>query len=185
MKNIITNSFKTIIFTGLIICSFTITGNALASAIINSVKINNTDNPSIVAGTPATATISVSLTSLDVWKSTGYKFGNGNWICVDTPDHLCNTTAIESFLITAPSGIGINNVNFEIYRNNDCTDGLDMASPASLLTAGKNIFSLGTGNTWLAIILLLLIIAVVIFVIFFIIKRDNIQRTKNISEYKQ
>jgi hypothetical protein len=164
------NNFKKVLFVALILSSFIIAGNASASATIISAKLNGSSDLTANPNAQVTATINVNLTNSTVWRSTAYKIGTGNWNCVDTPDHSGNIVASETFLITAPREAGTNNVNFEIYENNNCTNGLDMASAsASLLTAVTNVFSLGTGGIWISL-LILIILAIIIF---YIVKKVN------------
>jgi hypothetical protein len=178
------NKFIKIFFASamaLAVSVFFAAGSVSAAASINSVKLNGANNISVGPGSAVTAVINVTLTNSSVWRSTAYRVGNGNWICVDTPDHSANTTASETFLINAPSKQGSKNVNFEIYGNNDCTNGLDIASAsASLSTVVMNILSVGTGKIWLSVILLALIIIVVVFVIFSIVKKTSV-KNKNYS----
>ncbi len=171
----------------LAISGFFVANSASAAAVINSVKVNGADKTTIEAGAPITATINVSLTSPSVWKSTAYRFGDGNWNCVDTPDHAGNTAAAETFLITAPTKQGTSDVNFEVFENNNCTNGLDMASvpaSASLSVAVINVLSFGTGKTWLSVVLLALILIVAALVIFYIIRGTIYKKIKVNSEDK-
>lgn len=165
----------------LVVGCFLTSNSASAAAVINNVKVNGAGAATVNPGVPITATVNVTLTSLSVWKSTAYRFGDGNWNCVDTPDHSGNTTAEETFAITAPVEAGTKNVTFEIYGNNNCTNGLDMAlAAASLSGAVMSIFSLGTGKVWLAV----LIAIVVAIIIFYTTKRIIGKKTKINSEDK-
>jgi hypothetical protein len=169
----------------LVIGGFLAAGSASAEATIDNVTLDGLNNITVIAGSPMTAKVDVSLTSPTAWKSTQYKFGNGSIICVDTPDHQGNGASAETFAITAPSKLGTSKVNFKVYENNDCTNGRNITSvlaitgvPASLLTAAINIFSFGTGGAWLSIALLILIIIAGVFVISYIIKRIVDKKSK-------
>jgi hypothetical protein len=180
MNNILVGNYKkvflAILAAVLIVSSFFVAGSALASATINSAKLNGLNNLTVEGSALITVTVDVSLTDQSVWKSTAYRFGDGSWTCVNTPDHTTgNTTATETFPITAPAKIGTSNVNFEVYGNNDCTTiSLDVTvAPANLLTAVRNVLSFGTDKMWLLVISFLLIIAIVVFTIFYFVKRGN------------
>ncbi|MDP3882568.1 MAG: hypothetical protein Q8Q48_00745 [Candidatus Staskawiczbacteria bacterium] len=176
---------KKIFFAILMVGTLGFAGNVLAEATINSVQINGADSINVRAGEPITATVNASLTNSSAWRSTAYRFGEGSWNCVDTKDHKGVTTATETFLITAPVRAGTNGVSFEIYTNNDCTNGPDITVlSASLLTTFINIFSFGTGETWLSIVSSVLIIIVLAFAIFYIIKIIIGKKTKINSEDK-
>ena len=174
MVNNMKNNFKKVFFAALILSSFIIAGNASASATIISAKLNGSSDLTANPNAQITATVSVNLTGSTVWRSTAYQIGAGNWNCVDTPDHSGNTTVAETFSITAPREAGTNNVNFQIYENNNCTNGLDMASAtASLSTAVIKILSLGTDQIWLSLLLILIIFEIIIFYIVKIIIKKN------------
>lgn len=162
----------------LMVGGFVFAGNALASATITSVKLNGSGDATANPASKVTATVNVNLTSPSVWRSTAYRIGEGDWNCIDTPDHSGNTNALETFPITAPRQAGTNNVNFQIYENNNCTNGLDIASAsASLLTSVTNIFSFAQGGMWLFI----LIVIILVVAIFYIAKIIIGEKTK-ISE---
>lgn len=139
---------------------FAFADSVLALATINSVKINGAENAVVEPGKAVTATINVSLSG-SPWRSTAYHFGVGIWNCVDTPDHPDGTTAEELLLINAPVKTGTSDVSFEVYENNDCTNGLGVASVASLLSAVGNAFSSGIGKIWLYVAFFVLITIVV------------------------
>jgi uncharacterized Zn-binding protein involved in type VI secretion len=172
MKNI-SNKLKKVFFAVLIISSFAFAGAVSADATITSVKLNGSNNSAAQGGAQITATVNVSLNGMSAWRSTAYKIGDGAWNCVDTPDHSGNT-ATETFLITAPAKMGTDAVNFEIYGNNNCTNGLDIASAsASLLTAVTNIFSFGTGEIWLSALIIIILAFAVFYIVKIILKKNT------------
>jgi len=163
----------------LILGSFVCADNVFAEAIINSVKLNGPDNLIIKGGEQITATINVSLTNSSVWKSTAYRFGDGDWNCANTQDYSATITKEESFLIYAPIKQGTSDVNFEIYENDDCTNNLNSVSlSANLSSAVLNVLSFKTGKTWLSVVILVLIIIIASFITFYIVKKVVDGRTK-------
>jgi len=174
MENNMKNNFRKVFFAVLILSNFIFAGNVLASATITSAKLNGLSDLTANPAAQVTATVSVDLTNQSVWRSTAYQFGNGNWNCMDTPDHSGNTAASETFSITAPREAGTNNVNFQIYGNNNCTNGLDMSSAtASLLSAVTNIFSFGTGEMWLSLLVIIILALAVFYIVKIIIKKNK------------
>ena len=136
-----------------------------AETLINSVKLNGSDNLTVEGGGKIFAAVNVTLTNPSVWKSTAYRFGDGNWNCIDTQDYSGNITVIETFPIPGPAKMGTSNVEFSIYGNNDCTNGLNpKMMSANLLTSVTSVLFLGTGGIWL-FVLVLIILAIIIFYI--------------------
>jgi hypothetical protein len=172
------NNCKKFLFTLAVVLliagGFFVAHTVLAYATIVSVKINGTDNSSVQSGVPIPVTVIVYLTTPNTWKSTAYQFGDGSWTCIDTTDHEGDGTVSETFFINAPSKVGENNVGFEVYGNNDCTNNSDVAiMSASLLSAFINVFSSATSKI---IILLLLTVIVVIFFVLYVVRRATDKR---------
>lgn len=154
--------FHIILAVGLMMGLFLVAGSATASLLVGGARLNGLNDLNAGGGDKIAATISVDITNGSVWKSTAYRFGEGEWVCVDTPNHTGDGLASETFLITAPSQEGTSNANFKVYSNNDCTDGLGVVSAtASLMTASINILSLKTNEIMLIVASMLLIVLMI------------------------
>jgi len=145
---------------------------ASAAITIDDISLNGGSNLAISTGDQITAGVTVTLTDSSSWGSTSYKFGEGDWICIDTPDHFANSTATETILITTPSMPGVEDVKFEAYSNNNCTNdvGMTMAT-ASLSEPTFNLISLGAGRLWLLAFLFALVITVILIIAPRVIKK--------------
>lgn len=71
------------------------------------------------------AKLKVELKYNDWWRSTKWKIGNGNWNCIDTPNHQDTVSGAayfqETFNINAPGTVGLYNVEFRAYNGEGCS----------------------------------------------------------------
>jgi hypothetical protein len=149
---------------------FSFAFNVSAESEIVSATLNGTSQWTTESGSQVTAIINVKLTEFSSWRSTAYQIGNEPWVCVDTPDHFGNITTSEIFPIIVSQKAGSVNVNFQIFENNNCTNGIESAiASADLSSAFMNAFSIII--QWQFLLFLALIIFL-IFIIFYIVKKN-------------
>jgi hypothetical protein len=119
-KYLISALVVTTIFSGAFLV---IPSSVLASRTITSAKLNGTNSITVKGGASITAAVTVQVTNNSYdWTHTRYKIENGSWNCVDTPDHSKGDPNTETFQITAPSNIGVYDVNFEAHSGSGCND---------------------------------------------------------------
>jgi len=132
MKNNTTRIFALYLLIGLICMSI-----VSASRSITSVTLNGENSMTVPASAPIKASVTVETTGEDNdWKSTKYLIEGQTAICENTKNHRSAGTYTESFLITAPPGLGIYDIDFWAYSDNDCLTG---ESIISTLTEGINV----------------------------------------------
>ena len=58
------------------------------------------------------------------WRSTGYRIGNGSWVCIDTANHVNYSRHTrhfsENFNIAAPTGTGVYDLELRAYSDDSC-----------------------------------------------------------------
>jgi hypothetical protein len=181
MKNLIKQGF----FIALIASVFVGSGLVLADAAITSATINGSTDISVNAGSQLTATVTVNLTGQSTWKSTAYKAGTGDWSCIDTSDHSGDGTFSELFIMNAPSKKGANDLTFQAFGNNDCTDRLGpIVGSASLLSSTLDILSCGTADAPLLVSMLAILLAILALILFYIIRKNSDKKKKMSEETK-
>lgn len=120
------NASSKIFFSGLIlffILGLIPSGTAYADFKVLNANLNGLSNLSASGSSLLRAYIEVLLTDGSVWRSTAYKFGNGEWVCVDTRDHSGNGIFSELFEVRVPAKEGDTSANFEVYSRDDCKNG--------------------------------------------------------------
>lgn len=144
-------------------------GHVNAAATISNVRLDGVDNLAVESGHSITATVWADITDETVWRATAYKLGDEAWFCVDTFDHKAGLSE-EKFIIAAPIKQGTINVEFEIFENDNCTNGLDVAkASAGLLGAASKIIMVP--DNWVPWSLLLLVMFAVLLSVFYIINK--------------
>jgi len=127
---------------------------------LESAKINGLSDTYFFGGGKAEATVKILLNSNDAWKSTAYKVGDGNWTCVDTPDHWGKSGnwafAEETFPILIQGEEGINKVFFQAYGNEGCSTE-NLSGTASLMNSVTGLFSFGVNGLFWAVLIILFV----------------------------
>lgn len=157
-----------------LLLSVFVANNVLASIAVADAKVNGARNITVEGSTPILATVSVVLTDESVWRSTAYRFGEGEWVCVNTSDHLGVDVATESFSIITPAKASTTDVHFQAYERDDCTNSLPIVvASASLLTALKDILNFENNQVWVFALLLILVIIIIVWAAYYLIKRSS------------
>ncbi len=94
---------------------------ARESISIEEVTLNGEDFVDAAAGENITASVSVQIHSeSEEWKSTKYRIGDDEYVCLDTQDYDEPGNYTETFTITAPLSIGEYNFKVKVYSRDGC-----------------------------------------------------------------
>lgn len=147
-----------------------------ASMSIISAKLNGLSDLVVKGNTLITATVKVGLTGRSEWRSAAYRFGEGEWICVNTNDYAGNVAAVETFLITAPIKAETSKVYFKVYENDECADSsIDniIMLPASLLTSAANVLAFKTDDILSLSLVILLTAFILAFIVLYAFRKED------------
>lgn len=108
---------------------------AEAAANTTSATVNGGVSTTVAPSANVNVTMTVSGTGTGTnndWHSSAYLIEGGSWTCVNTPDHNSGNNS-ESFVITAPSGIGTYDFSVRAYNSGNCSTG--QGAPITLTDA--------------------------------------------------
>lgn len=110
-----------VLFGALLLVALT-AGQASAAIVVNSILVNGGSTANVAPGATITVTVNVTLTNFTRWRSTAFTTTPPSTLstCALSPDINVNGTFTRTFTLTAPTALGVYDLNVAAWTNPNC-----------------------------------------------------------------
>ena len=125
-----------VLFAALLLAALT-AGQASAAIVVDSILVNGGSTANVTPGASITVSVTVTLTNGSRWRSTAFTTTPPSTLstCALFPDINVNGTYTRTFTLTAPTALGVYDLNVAAWTNPNCNG---IASTTKKLPGGIN-----------------------------------------------